>query len=149
MSTSHSSSSDTCQGNLQRTASIQKGNHTFIHNEISKHWDLQHRLGHGHFAEVWKGVRWKDTNSYAIKCLNTSRYEHFKNNHHYSLDIYFEPLLLERLHHPNIVSLLEWFQSSSTIFTVLKLVAAGNLKKISSTTMHSHMHRRNSSSGKY
>ena len=38
-------------------------------------------------------------------------------------------MLLERLHHPNVVSLLEWFQTSAAVYMVLEFLPAGDLKR--------------------
>ena len=38
-------------------------------------------------------------------------------------------MLLERLHHPNVVSLLEWFQTSASVYMVFEFLPAGDLKR--------------------
>ena len=102
---------------------------TLFHTETDTRWDLQHLLGHGHVAEVWSGVRWSDGSLCAIKCLSTSLFAAFKSTRHSSLDLDGEPMLLERLHHPNVVPLLDWFQTSAAVYMVFEFAPAGNLKR--------------------
>ena len=100
-----------------------------FHTETDTRWDLQRLLGHGHFAQVWSGVRWSDGSSCAIKCLSISLFTAFKSSRDSSLDIEDEPMLLERLHHTNVVPLLEWFQTRAAVYMVLEFAPAGDLKR--------------------
>ena len=102
---------------------------TLCHTETDARWNLQHLLGRGHFAEVWTGVRWYDGSSCAIKCLSTAHFAAFRSMRHSSLHIHGEPMLLERLHHPNVVPLLEWFRTSAAVYMVLEFAPAGDLKR--------------------
>ena len=99
-----------------------------FHTETKQRLDMQRLLGHGKFAEVWSGVRCIDGESCAIKCLSTSLFGTFKNRYQSSLRIEGEPMLLEHLHHPNIIHLFEWFQTSNAVYMVVEFAPAGDMK---------------------
>ena len=129
MSGPHCASSSTFLNATQSAASDPACSRTFSHTETDTRWDLQRLLGHGHFAKVWSGVRWNDGRSCAIKCLSTAHFAAFRSMRHSSLHIDGEPMLLERLHHPNVVPLLEWFRTSVVVYMVFEFALASDLKR--------------------
>ena len=114
---------------MEPSSEVPLCSHTLFHTETDTRWDLHRVLGNGNLAEVWSGVRWSDGTVCAIKCLNTSLFTDFKSKRHSSLEFDGEPMLLERLHHPNVVSLLEWFHTSAAVYMVFEFLPAGDLKR--------------------
>ena len=101
---------------MEPSCRVQLCSRALFHAETKTRLDLQRLLGRGQFAEVWSGVRCRDGKSCAIKCLSTSFFVAFKSRYQSSLDIEGEPELLESLHHPNILRLLEWSKTSTAVY---------------------------------
>ena len=89
---------------------------------------MQHLIGSGGFAEVWAAVSEADDTVCAVKCTNVSRFDAFMQRQQSSVTLEDEARILERLHHTNIVQLLDWFQWGSRFCTVIQFVEGRNLK---------------------
>ena len=96
----------------------------FLEDSISfdQKYELFEEIGKGRFGTVYRGAVKPNGAEVAVKITNRllvgKRDEHM---------ITLESKLLRRLHHPNIVRCLDFYEEPSTYFCVLEYAAGGDL----------------------
>lgn len=92
-------------------------------DEIGKHYEIiKEKLGTGSFAVVKRAVRKKDGKEYAIKIVKK------KNLNAEELStINDEVEIMHKIQHPNVVTLVEIFDTPKSLYMVLELLTGGEL----------------------
>lgn len=90
--------------------------------DITEYYDIFEKLGKGQFGEVKLGID-KNTNAkVAIKVINKTVLKQ-----HEAEAIRLEAEILSKCKHPNIVSLIDKFETCDTIYLVLEYLSGGDL----------------------
>ncbi|KMS83489.1 hypothetical protein BVRB_033850, partial [Beta vulgaris subsp. vulgaris] len=104
------------------TAAVQMGNNIrkLRKDDIEKHYEIKEKLGTGSFAVVKRATSKKDGKDYAIKIVKK------KNLNSEELEtIHEEVSIMHRISHPNVVSLIEIFDTPKSLYMVLELLTGG------------------------
>ncbi|KYQ89301.1 putative protein serine/threonine kinase [Tieghemostelium lacteum] len=92
--------------------------------EINKHYIIQGMLGTGNFSVVKKCIK-KDTGeSFAVKIIDKMKYWHLSKNKNQTNS---EIAILKKIKHPNIISIIEIFDTERYLYIVLELATGGEL----------------------
>ncbi|KFP81409.1 Serine/threonine-protein kinase DCLK3, partial [Apaloderma vittatum] len=90
--------------------------------DVEKHYEIGRTIGDGNFAVV-KECRHCDSNQiYAMKIVDKSKLFFWKEDMMES-----EILIIRSLSHPNIVSLIEVYETEAEIYLILEYVPGGDL----------------------
>mmetsp|Transcript_8921 Transcript_8921/g.21773 ORF Transcript_8921/g.21773 Transcript_8921/m.21773 type:complete len:681 (-) Transcript_8921:586-2628(-) len=96
---------------------------------VWERYDKLKPIGKGNFAEVFLGVEKKRTTGqqFAIKCIDSSKFEKFTKNRQTTLQLEDEEKLLRELHHTNIVQFFEMIKEGENMFLITEYCAGGDL----------------------
>eukprot|EP00066_Takifugu_rubripes_P023269 XP_011612535.1 PREDICTED: calcium/calmodulin-dependent protein kinase type 1-like isoform X1 [Takifugu rubripes] len=89
--------------------------------DVKDHYDFKKVLGMGAFSEVFLAEEKKTKRLVAIKCIQKKALKGKENS------IENEVAVLQKIKHPNIVSLEDLFESKSHRYLVMQLVSGGEL----------------------
>lgn len=90
--------------------------------EIEKHYDIKEKLGTGSFAVVKRAIRKKNGREYAVKIVKKKNL-----NPDELITINDEVEIMYKIHHPNVVTLVEIFDTPKYLYMVLELLTGGEL----------------------
>eukprot|EP00211_Chloroparvula_japonica_P004571 CAMPEP_0119118700 /NCGR_PEP_ID=MMETSP1310-20130426/493_1 /TAXON_ID=464262 /ORGANISM="Genus nov. species nov., Strain RCC2339" /LENGTH=691 /DNA_ID=CAMNT_0007108087 /DNA_START=89 /DNA_END=2164 /DNA_ORIENTATION=+ len=103
---------------------IRKARTSFLSkDEVREYYDFKEKLGAGYFATVYRAVERKSGGEVAIKCIDKSK----AMGKEEMLDE--EVTILQKVKHPNCVSMIEIFESPKHVYLVMELVTGGELFK--------------------
>ncbi|KAG0022218.1 hypothetical protein BGZ81_008631, partial [Podila clonocystis] len=80
-------------------------------------------LGEGGFGSVWRAVRRETGEEVALKVIK-------KRQHHNKNIASDEIAVMQKLKHPNILQLEDWYESHRKFYLVLQLAKGGNLTEL-------------------
>ncbi|KAF2074903.1 hypothetical protein CYY_003780 [Polysphondylium violaceum] len=92
--------------------------------EIKKHYIIQHILGTGNFSVVKKCIKRDTGDSYAVKIIDKKKYWNTSKNKNQTQS---EISILKQIKHPNIISIIEIFDTERYLYIVLELATGGEL----------------------
>ncbi|KAG0097294.1 hypothetical protein BGZ93_003038 [Podila epicladia] len=84
---------------------------------------LNKRLGEGGYGSVWRAVRRETGEEVALKIIK-------KRQHHNKIIAGDEIEVMQKLKHPNILQLEDWYESHRKFYLVLHLAKGGNLTEL-------------------
>jgi len=87
-----------------------------------KYYKFEKTLGTGAFGEVKKAIHKQSKKAYAVKILKKSKLDPQTKK-----VLEREIAVMSKLHHPNIVSLIEAYDTSRKTYLILELVSGGEL----------------------
>ena len=90
--------------------------------DFNLNYTLKEQIGEGYFGKVQKAINLKTNKEYAVKVINKSKLS-LKN---YKL-IHHEMNIMKLLNHPNIVSLVDYFEDDEFIYIVMDYLSGGDL----------------------
>ncbi|KAI0630059.1 kinase-like domain-containing protein [Trametes polyzona] len=100
-------------------------------NELYQHYDIDKALGKGTFATVFKALRRNEGKFYAVKVIELKKLRNDWTNAGTKgvklEDIDKEIRILQRLQHPNVCELKEFFLDDNALSLVLEWVPGGDL----------------------
>lgn len=106
------------------------GNHAtnVPQNGVESRYEILQELGSGNFSKVYCGMdRGNAKNKVAIKKINVEIFEKFRKKRGTRLKINSEEMVMKELMHPNIVQLIDVFESPSEMCLVMELCDGGDL----------------------
>lgn len=92
-----------------------------IQNSFDKEYFLGKRLGQGAFATVFECIKKQDSSKYAVKIIKKAR---LKGEYDAVLN---EIDILKHISHPNVVSLVDMYQTPEAYYLVIGLATGGEL----------------------
>ncbi|CAH8847340.1 unnamed protein product [Trichobilharzia szidati] len=102
-------------------------NQPFVNqNRLEDLYEIQHKIGDGHFADVNLSICKKTNKKYAAKFIMKQRFSSGCQGSNVS-DIDREAFILANLQHENIVNLHEVFYREDSVVLILDLVTGGEL----------------------
>ncbi len=90
--------------------------------ELPKLLKLGNELGKGAFSLVYQAVRMEDNLAVAVKVIDLSRLTAKQ-----LAEVDAERFILQQFHHPNVVNMLNVFETGSRLYYVLELLPGGDL----------------------
>ena len=96
-----------------------------VGNKLSD-FDIQRKLGQGHFGSVYLVKSKKTHKVYAMKEIKSERYR----NDEQQAEIQKEIKLLENLDHPHIITYFSSFKENNNVYIVTEYINGGNLESI-------------------
>ena len=90
-------------------------NRFFSRENVDKYYDLKKEIGSGNFSIVKLAVNKKTGEEVAVKIIEKKRVGTKKEMLQTEVDI------LQKVHHPHVVSLKEMFETSTHIYLVMEL----------------------------
>jgi len=101
---------------------IRKARTSFLSKaEVREYYAFKEKIGAGYFATVYRAVERKTGGEVAIKCINKSKVMGKENM------LNEEVSILQKVEHPNCVSMIEIFESPKHVYLVMELVTGGEL----------------------
>eukprot|EP00392_Amoebophrya_sp_AT5.2_P001864 g1869.t1 len=94
---------------------------------VWERYDKLKPIGKGNFAEVFLGEKRTTGQQFAIKCIDSSKFEKFTKNRQTTLQLEDEEKLLRELHHTNIVQFFEMIKEGENMFLITEYCAGGDL----------------------
>ncbi|CEO99397.1 Protein kinase domain-containing protein [Plasmodiophora brassicae] len=94
----------------------------FRKDDVEKHYEIKEKLGTGSFAVVKRATSKKDGKDYAIKIVKKKNL-----NAEELATIHEEVEIMHRIEHPNVVALIEIFDTPKSLYMVLELLVGGEL----------------------
>lgn len=94
-------------------------------SEFDKNYDMREQLGTGAFAVVKVCVEKATGTKYAVKIMDKKKFLQFQQS---SRDCLMDEVkILRKVHHENIVSIKEHFDTPTHLYLVLELASGGDL----------------------
>eukprot|EP01105_Mastigella_eilhardi_P000270 TRINITY_DN1036_c0_g1_i2.p1 TRINITY_DN1036_c0_g1~~TRINITY_DN1036_c0_g1_i2.p1 ORF type:complete len:722 (+),score=170.38 TRINITY_DN1036_c0_g1_i2:91-2256(+) len=96
------------------------------HPGITNVYDVRHEIGRGNFSHVKLCIDPKTGDKFAVKIIDKVKHQEHKDK------IFQEVKILEQLkqlHHPNIITIIDLFDSKRELNIVLELVEGGDLQE--------------------
>lgn len=97
-------------------------------NMVEEKYDLLSKvLGSGAFSQVLLCKSRRSGASMALKVVDKSKFFQFRKSRQTELTINSEREVMERIEHPNVVKLVETFDTKSSFYLVMEFLAGGDL----------------------
>lgn len=92
--------------------------------KITDNYDVKEELGKGAFSVVKLAVNKKTGEKVAVKIINKSK---AANSEQDAKRLQTEVDILKRVHHPNIISLKDMYETNDELFLIMEVVSGGEL----------------------
>jgi len=91
-------------------------------DSITKNYEIKQELGRGAFSVVKLGISKKTKDKVAIKIIDKKNV-----GKDYEKNLKMEMAILQKVHHPNIIALIEMSDTEDKLYFVMELVTGGEL----------------------
>ncbi|CAD8179457.1 unnamed protein product [Paramecium pentaurelia] len=99
-----------------------------IQKQIKNQFIISNKLGCGNYADVHRLIRKSDEKEFAVKIYD-------KLSNKFDSECVIKELdILRKMDHPNVITVLETFESQKYVFIITELLISGNLDDILSKT---------------
>lgn len=97
-------------------------------NPVPHDFQIVDQLGDGNFSKVFKTIYKPTKKEYAMKVIEKSTVEKMKRRHpNINNEIFMEKRVLNKLNHPNIVTLFSTFQDYGSLYFQMEYLPGGEL----------------------
>ena len=103
-------------------------------HRVEQAWNAGSALANGSFGQVRSCSRLGYASECAIKIVDATSFQNFREKHNSTLSRLDEALVLGRLQHLNIVELLEYYDDARRLYLVFPLLGSGDMLN---TMLHS------------
>lgn len=93
-----------------------------INEEISENYEIKTGLGEGAFSFVFLAVSKKTGLQRCIKKISKKYFSDDQNE-----SIMNEVLILQQLNHPNIIKIIEYYESNRSLYIITEFLNGGEL----------------------
>eukprot|EP01104_Vermistella_antarctica_P017521 TRINITY_DN6213_c0_g1_i1.p1 TRINITY_DN6213_c0_g1~~TRINITY_DN6213_c0_g1_i1.p1 ORF type:complete len:517 (-),score=183.77 TRINITY_DN6213_c0_g1_i1:30-1580(-) len=92
--------------------------------EVHKNYDIRDQIGSGSFSVVKLGVHKRTGKKVAVKIIDKKKYWHMAKTRE---QIQREVEILRKVQHPNVISIIDIFDTGRHLFLILELATGGEL----------------------